>query len=213
MTEDIKRTRDSNIELLRIVCMALVVTHHYAVHSGFSQVSACNRMLLDTMAAGARMAINCFILMTGYFSVAMKRPVWSKLFRMWTERVFYAIAISLVFLIAGLQKFSVAYVARAVLPIITCRHNYVTTFFMLYLFIPYINAGVSALSKKQFLSFLGVFSAVISLVPTFMTLLRKLYVNNSYSYLFWMIFVYCVGAYIRLYGLPLKRKFYVWGGR
>ena len=52
---------------------------------------------------------------------------------------------------------------------------------------------------------------IISLLPTILTPM-KIFTSNTYSYLAWMVFIYCIGAYIKLYGLPLhkSRPFYMW---
>ncbi len=34
--DNIKKTRDSNIELLRIVSMIMIVVHHYEMFAGFT---------------------------------------------------------------------------------------------------------------------------------------------------------------------------------
>ena len=72
-----KKTRDSNIELLRIIMMIIIVGHHYIVNSGIIDVINSNIVksecgIKDYFALvfgwGGKTAINVFLLITGYFS-------------------------------------------------------------------------------------------------------------------------------------------------
>lgn len=145
-------------------------------------------------------------MITGYFGIDANQNCKKKLVRLWVDREFYAVAISVIMLMAGVQVFSATYFFRAVLPILTCRHNYVTSFFYLYLLIPFLNRMLHGLNKKEYGNFCLTYGALISLIPTFMSL-TVVYRENVYSYLGWMVFLYCIGGYIRLYGTELKWKY------
>lgn len=96
-------------------------------------------------------------------------------------------------------SFDINYVLRAIFPVITCRHNYVTTFIFLYLFTPYLNVLVKNLSKHSLEKLLLLAVVIFSIMPTFMEIVG-LWTNNVYSYLLWMMFLYCIGAYLQLHG-------------
>lgn len=160
-----KVSRASNIELMRVVCIMMIIASHYAVHTAWGVMSKGN----------------------------VKNKIWG----LWRDRWFYSVLVSVVVLAAGLADRSVPFILRAVFPVLTCRHNYVTTFIMLYFFIPYINKLIHTLTKKEFRNFIILLTFVISVIPTVLGL-TGLYTNNVYSYLFWMIYVYCVGAFLRL---------------
>ena len=77
------KTRDSNIELLRIFCILLIIVHHIVVHAIKPQLEDVNLfpagqmfnnfvfhkrlILLDFIACSGKMANNIFILISGYF--------------------------------------------------------------------------------------------------------------------------------------------------
>ena len=165
------------------------------------------------MVVGARMAVDCFVLITGYFCIYNQKPMYNKLARLWVHRLLFSVVISIIFIILGLRKLTIWYSINALFPVITNRHNFITVFFILYFFIPFINKLLLSLSKKEFLIYLFIYITVISFLPTFLNWTKKV-PDDTYSYLAWMVLVYCIGAYIRLYGLPLceKKYFYALAG-
>ena len=68
--------RDSNFELLRIICMVLIVIHHFSVHGGyFTETQGTlpfNATLIDLFAMGGRLGVNIFVLISGYFLINSK---------------------------------------------------------------------------------------------------------------------------------------------
>lgn len=204
-----KAERTSSIELMRIVCMVLIVMHHYAVHTVWEVLPQGNLNLVRLLRAWAPVAINCFVMITGYFGVFSSTNVKSKIIRICRDRWFYAVSISILMLALGMTAWNIQYFFRAVFPIITCRHNYVTTFVMLYLFIPFLNKFIHSLSEKEFRYFIFLMTLVTSFWPTTLTL-TGLYTNNVYSYLLWMMYIYCVGAFLRMNEDVIKSKNGVW---
>lgn len=72
-----KKKRESNLELMRIIMMLLIIAHHYVVNSGitslynFSNITG-NMIFLQCIGFSGKIMINCFILITGYFSIKGK---------------------------------------------------------------------------------------------------------------------------------------------
>lgn len=85
--------RSSNIELFRIVLMLIIIAHHYVVNSGiatlydYAHISA-NMVFLQIFGFGGKMAINCFLLISGYFMILTEYDK-KKLIRLYTEIKFY----------------------------------------------------------------------------------------------------------------------------
>lgn len=191
--------RKSNIELMRIICIILVIMHHYSVHGAWGDsLTGGNKVLVRFLEIGGKFAINCFVLITGYFGIASSTDIKKKVMRLCADRWFYSCAISVLMVVLGMATVNRAYVLRAIFPVLTCRHNYITTFIMLYLFIPFINKFVNGLTKEEMKKFLALVVVLFSVIPTIMPL-TGLYTNNVYSYLAWMVVLYCIGAYVRKY--------------
>lgn len=190
--------RKSNFELLRILAMLMIVMHHYICHGEFylSSELTINKVIVECAFWGGKVGINVFILITGYFMVNSK-PNIKKVFILWGELFFYSVVITIIFIIAGIEQFSIGLVIKAIFPLTMGRHNYLTTYIFLYCLIPYINKLIKKLSKSELNKLIIFLFVVLSIIPTVCEI-KLGWVNNTYSYLLWMIFVYLVGADIRL---------------
>lgn len=68
-----KKGRNSNIELLRILCIITIIIHHSFVRSGI-QISSenTNTAVLSIIQSLGKVASDIFILITGYYMVNKK---------------------------------------------------------------------------------------------------------------------------------------------
>ena len=72
---NVKKLRDSNLELYRIICMLLIVAHHYVVNSGvagkggplWEDCTSGNSIFISLFGAWGKTGINCFLMITGYY--------------------------------------------------------------------------------------------------------------------------------------------------
>jgi len=64
------KERKSNIELLRIVCIMIIIIHHCTIYSNFNfKVGVYPfKVIVQSLGIGGKIGSNCFILITGYFS-------------------------------------------------------------------------------------------------------------------------------------------------
>lgn len=64
--------RDTNLELYRIILMALIIAHHYVVNSGVLDIMHSDGLIpksifLYLFGAWGKTGINCFVMITCYF--------------------------------------------------------------------------------------------------------------------------------------------------
>ena len=78
----IKKERNSNIELYRIITMFVIVAHHYVVNSGVypAVIESGNCLSFKSLfyllfGWCGKTAINCFLLITGYYMCTSKIKV------------------------------------------------------------------------------------------------------------------------------------------
>lgn len=196
-------TRQSNIELLRIVLMILVIAHHYVVNSGVMEcftygTLSANMYYLQCFGAFGKIAINCFVLITGYFMINSK---WSlkKWLMLYLEVKFYTLLIYLIFVASGYQSFNYHECLETVFStLFGVGKVYAETFLALYLLIPFINILVNNMGKKQYLMLLGLLFVLLTIIPTFSVFISVLRTSNdTWNYLIWMVFLYLIGAFIR----------------
>ena len=108
---EIKQQRSSNIELYRIIVMLLIVAHHYVVNSGLTygvinyQPTAIRSIFMYIFGAWGKTAINCFVMITGYFMCKADISI-IKFIKLLFEIVFYKLIFYIVFLVYGYYDFS-----------------------------------------------------------------------------------------------------------
>lgn len=102
----VKKVRNSNLELFRIIVMLLIVAHHYVVNSGLHNVLRDADPSLATISmllfgAWGKTGINCFIMITGYFMCQSNISL-KKLLKLYLQITFYAILFYVIFCWGGI---------------------------------------------------------------------------------------------------------------
>lgn len=62
------KERESNIELLRIVLMFSIILHHLTLHNNLIGIDGINKNIAIILCGFAKVAVNCFILIMGFFA-------------------------------------------------------------------------------------------------------------------------------------------------
>ena len=135
--------RQSNFELLRILAMVIIIAHHFAFHSGFEFPNdrlSINRLWIQFILIGGKIGVNIFILISGYFLVLAKQRKTSKVLKLWGQLFFYSIIIYIVFVVSGEVAFDIKGLIKSLAPITFCQWWFASTYFVLYLLTPFINA-------------------------------------------------------------------------
>lgn len=189
--------RSSNLKLMRIICILLIIAHHYVVNSGvtglydFDNIT-WNMIYLQVFGMFGKMAINCFTLITGYFMIN-KSITLKKFLKIYLEVKFYYLLFYLIFLISGYEPFSLKGLIKTVFNVCyEAGESYVATYIVFFLFIPILNMLIKAMSQKQY-------KYLILLLFTYFTVLSTFMLHETFNFLGWMITMYFVGGYIRLY--------------
>lgn len=195
-----KKTRESNIELYRIVLMLLIIAHHYVVNSGIT--AGFNYSHIDMQMIGfavfggwGKTGINCFLLITGYF-MYRQQCTWMKFLKLILEIKFYKLLIYGIFVVLGMDALSFNRLYSTLFNVTKNFGNgFVPTFVCLFLLIPYINKLISSLSRSEYNRLLITLLTLFSVISTFV-------LNCYFEYLGWYVTVYLIGAYIAKY--PFK---------
>lgn len=202
------KTRDSNIELLRILTICGVVVLHYNGNVAFSLVTpnSLNMYVLYGLEVLFICAVNLFVLISGYFLSATEQRKSIKALELVIQVIILG---GIKYLAAGLlsgQGVSIRTLIGAMIP----NNYFVTLYLTVYLLSPYVNVLLDRLSKKQFGILLGLCFCLFSVWPTVLDLATELtgmgfpglYTTNTggsqygYSVVNFML-MYMIGAYIR----------------
>jgi len=144
--------RNSNIEFLRIFSMLLIICSHFCVHNEIIKSSlplGINRFLLEFFSLG-NIGVIIFILITGYFGVKNNTPFKLKRFIILIlQTFFYSFVIYIVFVVSGKTSFSLIGFIKALLPITFKTYWFMTSYIILYIFMPYINKLINSINRKE----------------------------------------------------------------
>ena len=191
--------------------MLAIVAHHYVVNSGLTAdagpiyadpVSGASIFLL-LFGAWGKIGINCFVLITGYFMC--KSQITAKKFvKLLFEVMFYRIIFQIIFWITGYMPITFSSVVKMLLPITRIEHNFIGTYLVFFLCIPFLNVLIHNLKEKQHLRlillscFIYVFFGTIKVMSVTM------------NYVSWYIVLYFIASYIRLYPRKLFDSQRIW---
>ena len=179
--------------------MLMIVAHHFSMHGGFPYINddPLYKGFLQFFGAGGKIGVIVFLLISGYFLVKSTFS-WRKLGRLVVQIWGYSLAAIAVAFCLGLPLGDDRKLVRYLLPL-GYMSWFAHSYLILFLLSPFINKLLLSAKKKwlQWFLFLGVL--LWYLLPTVSGLVgESVHVGKSTTIQF--IFVYVVGAYIRLYG-------------
>lgn len=197
------KIRKSNIELLRVIMMFMIVAHHYVINSGLMDAfdtgiaskTSLNYAFLSLWGMWGKTGINVFILISGYFmctsSLTIRR--YCKVFLEWA---LYHFGIYFIMLIAGYETVGPERIFDLLFGIFRYANgsgNFMNSFLIFYLFIPFMNIFIRSITKAEFKKFVFLLVFVFTILSTFF------FNKDIFGEVFWFIAVYFIGAYLRLY--------------
>lgn len=203
-----EKTRKSNFELLRIICMALIVMHHLAVHSNITgEVSKFNSLFLNMFTAVGKIAVNVYVLISGYFLINGKFN-FSKFINLVLEAVFFSVLLYFASCKVDLKEFKYEDLIYCVFPISTRRYWFMQMYVFLYMLSPFLNKLLKKIGETEYL---------IMLLALLFIQVQMPYSNNSFftdtllsryqiAELLWFITLYAIAGYIRLYPSAVFNK-------
>lgn len=208
-----KKQRSSNLELYRIICMLMIVAHHYVVNSGLFDVdgplvtepTSVNSLYLVLFGAWGKVGINCFLMITGYF-MCTSNITFRKFLKLMFQIYIYKLLIFFLLLIAGYESLSLLRIYYLIMPVRTFAvGNFVSCFLAFWLTIPFLNRLIHHLSEREHVILIILSLVLFTLLGTLPTFSVPL------NYITWFGIIYFIASYFRLYPHLIfeRRKF--WG--
>lgn len=142
-------------------------------------------------------AVNCYALISGYVGVRM-RFRYSGILNLWMQVVFTGVVVACV--MQGVMPDRVPSFAwkQGIIPVSNNNYWYYTAYFAMSFFIPFLNALLKHIPKKELTYALVLAFAVFSVYPTMLQADRFSH-KDGYS-VWWLVMLYITGGYFRLYG-------------
>ncbi len=193
-------TRQSNFELLRIVCMFAILCLH-VLHHGCSKLALSSGADILSQAVHDALGfhVNAFLLISGYFGIRMRAKGF---FRFFIPCAFYSALIWLVFALYYGEPLTVTGLLKRFH--FFYRESpwwFVENYFFLFLTAPLINAAL-ARSRQEVLLFLGLL-AFLNIVCG--GVLHSGFNSNGFNYNHF-VFMYFTGGCIRRFDFSLSRN-------
>lgn len=214
------KKRQLNYELLRIIAMLMIVSLHYLGKGGLLGDPA----RADMTAAGYTawffeafflVAVNVYVLISGYFGVDARgsmtngknvtfRDVLRKPFNVWKQVFFYSVFFGCITLVTGVREFDLYHCFSYLFPVVTEHYWFATSYVILCLLMPFLNAGLSYMNQKELKYLL---SGLLLLFSISKTVIPMQLPWDKYGYdSLWFIVLYLTGAYLRRYEPAVVRS-------
>lgn len=200
--------RQSNIELLRMLCMFYIVLHHVIVHAlpmvpDFSIFMGAEWYFLQLLNAFCFVAVNVFILISGYFGIKVKFKGFLRLYIMCAFYSCILYHLHLYEIGSHINRWSLY---NTIFPF---SYNpgwwFVMCYLLLYLISPILNSVIETCSKKKYQYVLLLATIVIVYFGFYRD---QDFVNYGFS-LYHFAYLYLIGGYLRRYvSLSSKTRFY-----
>lgn len=184
--------RDSNFELLRILCMIMIIMHHLGIWGDFDVSGGItgNTMILQCLVNTGKIGVNCFMMITGYYcAFSTFKP--SKIIKLVTQVWFYTWTIGIILFSTGLGIRSVENIQKSVFPICSGTFWFITIYLIVYVLSPYINQIIDNIDKQKYKTLLTFLFIIWSVFPS---VVRP---GWEFSNTGWLIFMYLLGAYFK----------------
>lgn len=195
------KSRNSAIELLRILAMLSIIYSHICYHSGFDRiysVLSVNRLFVQFGLVG-HTGVVLYMLISGYFlceSTFRIRSLSRQLAQVW----FYSIALFLICRFAFGYAYTPGMLPAVFLPTLYNEYWFFTVYIVLFLMSPFINAMIRALSQAQLRTIIVMMTLFWFLLPTLTQ--QTMYGTELPQFLLF----YLIGAYLRRFPDNLFQK-------
>jgi surface polysaccharide O-acyltransferase-like enzyme len=195
--------RNSQLELLRILCMLAIVAYHYSTYGFYEDkvFYSCNKSFIELLQLLGETGVSIFVLISGYFMVNSNYSF--KKFMAYIGQIwFYTIGALLVFVVffpdSGLVDREM--LSMSILPISKGHYWFATCFFVLMLLSPFLNTFIKSASRRELLSAIWIMLAVNTVLPSLFS------IQLTYSTIARFIILYLTAGYVRLYLTEPRHK-------
>lgn len=203
-----KKERKTNIELLRIIAMILIISFHYVYKSNFTfEELSVNSFIVKVFYMFGELGVNLFILITGYFMVTGKFSVKKLIYLIIEVNFYYLLSILIGQKLGTIQLTTAKDYMMIFFPTIHARYWFITAYIIVYILSPYLNILIQNMKKKEYQRLLMILLLIWCIIPTIFEVFYNTTENMLfYSRLIWLIVMYLVGAYIKLYPIEIFSK-------
>lgn len=183
--------RDSNIELLRILCMFMIVLRHFVIHPLDGNSIIATSLGGKTIDALCYVGVNCFVLISGWFGIKFS---WKGLARLYIICAFYGTFAYLFHLYNDGATIGKSFIFSLFFPLSHSNWWFINAYLILFLGAPIINLAASHLQGNVDLLILLLLSIMNVYFGNFWQ--TPLFSDSGYDAAH-MVFIYWIGICLR----------------
>lgn len=201
--------RNVALDIFRVLIMFMIVLGHTLVHGGIlekAELFTPTYYVVNSLMIFLYVHVNCFVIMSGYLGY-QKKFSWTKWIKMWSGVLFWSVV--LFFLISNLTGQSVISkeLIKSFMPFTQERYWFMTTYLLMYMLTPLINAAIRELDQISYRRILIICFMIYIVLQNVIFWRNFTKIGNSDPFFF--CFLYMIGAYFAKY--PLQRRIpWVW---
>lgn len=200
--------RQSNFELLRILCMLLIICEHLC--NFHSKAIPLDATLLGIIKNLCVCTVNCFIILSGFFSIKFKPE---RVLHLILQTFIYTVTIYGITLGLGWHTLSPQHDILYLFPVFSNIYWFISVYIILYFLSPYLNKICLHLSKHQFRAVLTIGFLLFYVWPTLAFLVNAAQIVSDAGYgVINFTYLYLLGRYFKLHAQFTHRASYYFAG-
>lgn len=212
-----KTERQSNIELLRIICMFMIVMHHFIVNVWYPRMlevhapSSIGEAVFLFSHCLFFIGVNCFVLISGYFGI---RTSLRGFLRLYGFYAFYALLIALTqyfgdaqYAMMPLEEKCFHVAVHSLMPWDNNNFWFLNAYLALFMMAPMLNAAIAGMEKPMYIRVLVLLTILNVVFGGFFSI----DLLNTWGFcVAQFVYLYMIGGYIRKYVSLESIKAYRW---
>ena len=197
------------IDLLRVFLMFLIISGHLLIHSGIREsleIYSAKWVFVWSYQALAFCAVNCFVLISGYFSNANSSKLkLKKIIQLYGQVLFYSVSIYVVLVLCGVIEFSIVDALRAFFPVFGGQYWFFSSYILLMLLIPFLNVMLNKLNDSSLKFLTWVLVTVFYIAPIFSIVFMQ-YDPTEGMGIVAFVTLYIIGHALKRFNIDFSKK-------
>ena len=193
-----KPIRQSNIELLRIICMIMVLCVHFTgatyglpqkiTLSDITNIPSMSKTLMECFSI---IGVNCFVLISGYFGI---KPSVKGITNFITSCIIYSVSIYSIYTFIKPNLYNHTDILNSFAIFSHTDLWFIPAYFGLYILSPIINKGIQGISKRNFIYIL----IALTFLNVYLGWFWQGKINPTGYNIMQMIYIYIIGRYLKI---------------
>lgn len=202
--------RNSSIELLRIIAMLMILSHHFVLHNGSPlstfPLTPAREIFSFIFLSGGKIGVAIFFSISTWFLISSEQSIKKNFKRIWLmerELLFWSLTLLVVFVCIRRSLLSSSTLLGSFLPTITNLWWYATSYAAFLAILPFLQYALVAMGPKmhaQLTLLLSIVFGILSLLP--IRTIYNIYITDVYGF----IYLFIIISFYKLYLKKLNTK-------